>query len=151
MHLRRHTSLLAAVATGGLLVATGHAALTTGLAYSAFNVPNPDSSSTWATVLPAGAAPFASTAWGNMPNVAGGLISDGGTDVVQVGAAAVWNSVGAAATQDGVASYVTQLYRGFFYDSDGMFAFAENIDDNVQVRIDGNIVLMNDQATQGGA
>src|SRR5687767_13039826 len=129
MHPNRYTALLTAVAAGGLTLATTHAALTTGLAYSAFNVPNPDSTSTWSTNEPSGAVPGSpgvlggSTAWTNVSNTEGGYVSDGGGDGVQAGAAAVWNSVGAGATQDGPAVYVTLLYRGFMYDPDGMFAF----------------------------
>ena len=37
----------------------------------------------------------------------------------------------------------TWIYTGQFFDADGVFAFAENIDDHVQIKIDGNIVLSN--------
>jgi hypothetical protein len=151
MHPTRCTSFLTVLAASGLTLANSHGVLTSGLAYSAFNVPNPDSASTWSTVLPAGAVPSASTAWTNISNVAGGYISDGGADTIQSGPAAVWNAVGPTSVQDGVAAYVTQVYRGWFYDPDGAFAFAENIDDNVQVTVDGTVVLMNNQTTQAGA
>ncbi|MFI5377919.1 MAG: beta strand repeat-containing protein, partial [Tepidisphaerales bacterium] len=37
----------------------------------------------------------------------------------------------------------TWVYSGQVYSATGVFAFAENIDDNVQIKIDGNIVLQN--------
>ncbi len=37
------------------------------------------------------------------------------------------------------------VYTGQFYDADGSFSFAENVDDAVRVRIDGVLVLANDQ------
>jgi hypothetical protein len=148
--MRRKTLLLTALTTAGLSLTSAYATLTSGLAYSAFNiVGNPDPSGY--TNVPSGAVPFASTAWTNVTNTAGAYVSDGGTDAVQFGAAAVWNRVGATAQQDDIASNVFLLYRGWMYDSDGIFAFAENIDDNVQVKVDGSPVLLNDQATQGGA
>jgi hypothetical protein len=142
---------LAGVVAGGLSLATGHAALTSGLAYSAFNIPNPDAADAWITTEPAGAVPNTSTAWSTTPSIQGGVISDGGLDTVQTGAAAVWNRIGATSIQDGAAQYVTLLYRGWLYDSDGLFSFAENIDDNVQIKIDGTVVLLNNQRTQDGA
>ncbi len=39
------------------------------------------------------------------------------------------------------------VYSGQFYDADGLFTFAENIDDNVQITIDGTIVLRNNTGT----
>ncbi|MFT5527604.1 MAG: hypothetical protein ACI9HK_005586, partial [Pirellulaceae bacterium] len=38
---------------------------------------------------------------------------------------------------------VTYVYTGQFFDVDGMFSFAEYIDDNAYVSIDGNVVLSN--------
>ena len=37
------------------------------------------------------------------------------------------------------------VYTGQFYDADGQFSFAENVDDQVRVRIDGTLVLSSDQ------
>ena len=37
------------------------------------------------------------------------------------------------------------VYSGQFYDADGQFSFAENIDDQTRVRIDGVLVLSSDQ------
>ncbi len=37
------------------------------------------------------------------------------------------------------------VYTGQFYDADGQFSFAEDVDDQVRVRIDGILVLGNDQ------
>ena len=39
----------------------------------------------------------------------------------------------------------TVVYRGEFFDADGIFAFAENIDDDVVLRIDGNEVIRDAQ------
>ena len=39
--------------------------------------------------------------------------------------------------------YETWVYSGQFYDADGIFSFAENIDDNVSVKIDGVLRLRN--------
>lgn len=39
----------------------------------------------------------------------------------------------------------TWVYSGQFFDADGVFAFAENIDDNVRVMVDGVMVITNDQ------
>jgi hypothetical protein len=150
MNLTRATSILAVAAAGAISATPSHAALTAGLAYSAFNIAgNPDPSGY--SFIPTGPVPFVSTAWSNVTNTQGAYISDGGGDGIQVGAASVWNRVGANALQEDGATNVTLLYRGWLYDSDGIFAFGENIDDNVQVRVDGNVVLLNDQGTQGAA
>lgn len=37
----------------------------------------------------------------------------------------------------------TWVYTGQFFDADGKFAFAENIDDSVQIIVDGKVVLTN--------
>jgi hypothetical protein len=149
MNPTRRTTFLTALAAVGLCLPSAHAALTTGLAYSAFNISgNPDPSGY--TTVPSGAVPFVSTDWANVTNTHGAYISDFGTDIPQTGPGAVWNRVGATAQQDGNAQNVTLLYRGWFYDSDGLFTFAENIDDNVQVKIDGTVVLLNDQGLNDG-
>ncbi|MGI8602597.1 MAG: MYXO-CTERM sorting domain-containing protein [Verrucomicrobiales bacterium] len=150
MHDTRNTILLTALAAGVLSLTNGYGALTQGLAYSAYNITGATDPTKFTTV-PAGPVPFVSTAWTNVSSVNGAYISDGGGDGIQVGAAAVWNRVGATAEQTDPATTVYLLYRGFFYDSDGLFAFAENIDDDVQVSVDGTIVLLNDQGTQNGA
>lgn len=142
--------LLPAFAASFALTSSANAALTAGLAYSAFNITgNPDPSGY--TNVPAGADPFVSTAWVTVSRPEGGYFSDGGDDNVGVGDEVVWNRVGATAQQTDTANNVFLLYRGFFYDPDGRFAFGENIDDNVQIKIDGTIVLLNDEATQGSA
>ncbi|MDZ7618270.1 MAG: hypothetical protein U1E05_14790, partial [Patescibacteria group bacterium] len=49
-------------------------------------------------------------------------------------------------TQDprtGWSDNTTWIYTGYFYDADGVFAFAENIDDNVMISIDGVTRLNN--------
>jgi autotransporter-associated beta strand protein len=49
----------------------------------------------------------------------------------------------------------TYVYSGWFYDADGIFSFAENIDDIVELKIDGNVVLRNNNwnqpASSGGS
>lgn len=39
------------------------------------------------------------------------------------------------------------VYSGQFFDADGLFTFAENFDDNVQLTVDGSIVLRNNTGT----
>jgi len=148
--MRRQTLILTVLAAAGIPITSVHATLTAGLAYSAFNiVGNPDPSGY--TNIPTGAVPFTSTAWTPVTVTAGAYASDNGADAVQFGPGAVWNRVGATSQQDDISSNVFLLYRGWMYDSDGVFSFAENIDDNVQVKVDGSPVLLNDQATQGAA
>lgn len=134
-------------------------AVTSGLAYSAFNIAgNPDTSGRMFTFLPSAgpAVPDTNgsngnTAWANVSSTVGAYNSDGGDDNVGFGAEVVWNRVGGSGVQDGAAFNVELVYRGFFYDSDGIFAFAENIDDNVLVKINGTPVISNRQDQQGGA
>jgi hypothetical protein len=47
--------------------------------------------------------------------------------------------------------YETWVYTGQFYDADGIFSFAENIDDNVSVKIDGVLRLRNELNSSGGS
>jgi hypothetical protein len=54
-------------------------------------------------------------------------------------------------TARGWSSNQTWIYTGQVFDADGIFTFAENIDDNVEIKIDGQRVLFNrNQPTTAG-